>query len=183
MPSQRVGGGVFRSKDEFIEGANRILEEELSGYRFVSDQLVQITSEQEIVAIEEALAVPGALRPVHEHIKQAVVLLARKPEPDFRNSIKESISAIESVAKILAKKRKATLSDALSALSRKAQMHPSLKQGFEKLYGYTSDDDGIRHALLDEANLDMEDARFMLVSCSAFVNYLVVKAQKAGISL
>jgi len=62
-------------------------------------------------------------------------------------------------------------------------MHPSLKQGFEKLYGYTSDDDGIRHALLDEANLDMEDARFMLVSCSAFVNYLVVKAQKAGISL
>jgi len=36
---------------------------------------------------------------------------------------------------------------------------------------------------MDEPNLDIEDAKFMLVSCSAFVNYLVVKAQKAGIAI
>jgi hypothetical protein len=62
-------------------------------------------------------------------------------------------------------------------------MHPSLKSAFQNLYGYTSDANGIRHALLEEANLDFEDAKFMLVSCSAFVNYLVAKASKAGIGL
>ena len=36
---------------------------------------------------------------------------------------------------------------------------------------------------MDEPNLDQEDAIFMLVSCSAFTNYLIVKADKAGIEL
>jgi hypothetical protein len=72
---------------------------------------------------------------------------------------------------------------ALAAIEKKTTLHPSLKEAFQKLYGYTSDAQGIRHALMDEPNLDIEDAKFMLVSCSAFVNYLIVKAQKADIAL
>jgi hypothetical protein len=41
--------------------------------------------------------------------------------------------------------------------------------------------DGIRHALLEESTLDLDDAKFMLVSCSGFVNYLAAKAAKAGV--
>ena len=44
-----------------------------------------------------------------------------------------------------------------------------------KLYGYTSDEGGIRHAMLDEPNLTSADARYFLLSCTSFVNYL--KAQ------
>lgn len=62
-------------------------------------------------------------------------------------------------------------------------MHSDLKEAFKKLYGYTSDADGIRHALMDESNLDFEDAKFMLVSCSAFTNYLIAKAAKSNIKL
>lgn len=52
-------------------------------------------------------------------------------------------------------------------------MHPALNGAFQKLYGYTSDAGGIiRHALLEEDSLDFKDAKFMLVSCSAFVTYL-----------
>jgi len=44
------------------------------------------------------------------------------------------------------------------------------------LYGYTSDSGGIRHALSDEdVTPTFEDAKFMLVSCSAFINYLKAK--------
>jgi hypothetical protein len=75
------------------------------------------------------------------------------------------------------------LSPALDAIEAKTTLHSALKEAFKKLYGYTSDAQEIRHALTDEPNLDIEDAKFMLVSCSAFVNYLVVKAQKAGIAL
>jgi hypothetical protein len=71
----------------------------------------------------------------------------------------------------------------LRGTAERAKLHAVLKQAFQKLYGYTSDAQGIRHALLDEPTLDVEDAKFMLVSCSAFVNYLVVKVQKAGIKI
>jgi len=51
-------------------------------------------------------------------------------------------------------------------------LHPALREALEKLYGYAGDDDGIRHALSDKSDLDSHDAKFMLVACSAFVNYL-----------
>jgi len=146
-------------------------------------ELKNQTSEEEIAAIEQALAVPDSLKPVREHLKQSLTLLADKTNPDYRNSIKESISAVESLSKIVAKLPKTTLSPALAAIEKKTALHPSLKEAFQKLYGYTNDAQGIRHALMDEPSLDIEDAKFMLVSCSAFVNYLVVKAQKAGIAI
>ena len=52
---------------------------------------------------------------------------------------------------------------------------------FVAIYGYTSDADGIRHAMIDDSKCDFEDAKYMLVSCSAFVNYLIMKATKAGV--
>lgn len=50
------------------------------------------------------------------------------------------------------------------------------------MYGYTSDEDGIRHSLLEESTLKFMDAKFMLVSCSAFINFLIDKASEAGIT-
>ena len=60
-----------------------------------------------------------------------------------------------------------------------------LKEAFQRLYQYTSSAEGIRHAigLMEEPNLNYEDAKFMLVSCSAFINYLMSKASKAGIKM
>jgi hypothetical protein len=170
-------------RQTFIDSVNVMLKEELSGYRFVSGRIVQITSENEIVAIEQALALPDSLKPVREHLGQSLTLLSNRKAPDYRNSIKESISAVESLSKIISKQPKTTLGPALNAVEKKTKLHSVLKEGFQKLYGYTSDAQGIRHALMDEPTLDFEDAKFMLVSCSAFVNYLVVKAQKAGIAI
>ena len=49
-----------------------------------------------------------------------------------------------------------------------------MKAAFEKLYGYTSDASGVRHAgKLGGPDSTFEEAKFMLVSCSAFVNYLI----------
>ena len=55
------------------------------------------------------------------------------------------------------------------------KLHSAFRGALEKMYGYTSDARGIRHALREEPTLDSDDARFMLVSCSAFVNYLKTK--------
>ena len=166
-------------KNEMIAECNRVLEEELSGYRFVAGRLVPVSAEQEVQAIEHAInetstAFPGA----SQHLRTAIDLLAKKPKPDYRNSIKESISAVESLCITVTGEAKATLGKALKAIGSKAELHGALVGAFEKLYGYTSDADGIRHALLSEDHLEQEDAVFMLVACSAFVNYVIAKSAK-----
>jgi hypothetical protein len=72
---------------------------------------------------------------------------------------------------------KATLPDALKVLDQRGQVHPALREGFIKLYGYTSDEHGIRHAMLDRPTLDAADARFFLLSCTSFVNYLKARME------
>ncbi len=78
----------------------------------------------------------------------------------------------------------ATLGKALARLEGKIGKYPhSLRNAFNQLYDYTSGAEGIRHGLLGESHLDIEDAKFMLIACSAFINYLVAKADKAGMQL
>jgi len=167
----------------FMKACNSILERELSAYRFVGGKITQITSEAEISEIEEALKSSEPLKCVNTHLKRSLDLLADRKSPDYRNSVKESISAVEAICKLITKDKKATLGQALKKIEEKICLHPALKDAFRSLYGYTSDAEGIRHALLDEPNLSFEDAKFMLVSCSAFINYLINKASKAGIKI
>ena len=172
-----------KTNSEFMEACNEVLESELSAYRFVGEKITQITSEEEISEIEEALETP--LEPIKVHLGKALKLMSDRKSPDYRNSIKESISAVEAICRIISKNEKATLGQALKIVENKVGLHGALKKGFSSLYGYTSSADGIRHALglLEEQNLSFEDAKFMLVSCSAFINYLISKASKAGIKI
>jgi len=159
---------------------NTILEQELSAYRFVGGKIVRITSKEEILEIEKALDIPEPLKRVRIHLERALGLLADKKSPDYRNSIKESISAVEAICKLISGDEKATLDQALNKLETDFNLclHPALKKAFRSLYGYTSDEKGIRHSLLDEPNINFEDAKFMLVVCSTFINYFKEKASK-----
>lgn len=169
--------------DSFREECSRVLKREVSGYRFIGDTITQITAEEEVIEIAEALQGKRALETVVTHLKSALNLFSDRQSPDYRNSIKESISAVEAMSNLIVGKDKATLGEALKKITDKVALHPALLKSFNNLYGYTSDADGIRHALLKESKLDSEDAKFMLVACSAFINYLKVKASKAGIDL
>ena len=159
------------------------MKREVSGYRFIGDRIAQITAEEEVAEIEEALKGKQISEPAIIHLKSALELFSDRQSPDYRNSIKESISAVEAISNLIAGKDKATLGEALKKITDRVALHPALHKAFNNLYGYTSDADGIRHALLEESKLDSEDAKFMLVACSAFINYLKVKASKAGIDL
>lgn len=167
------------NRKELALFANTILEREMSGYRFVNAyELAPITHKVEIESIEEALSVPknAGLHGVRTHIETALSLFSQKPNPDYRNSIKESISAVESAAKLISGVPGGGLDAALEALGPQITIHAALKQGFLKLYGYTSNADGIRHSLLEKgSNAGFDEAKYMLVACSAFTNYLISK--------
>lgn len=170
----------------FKKFCNGIFEREFSGYRFIDNKISPITNENEIEEIENAINQSGhftSLKGANIHLKSALEKLSDKKAPDYRNSIKESISAIESVAKAISGNSKDSLAAALDKIKGKIKLHSALEKGFKQLYGYTSDSDGIRHALMEEHTCDFEDAKYMLVSSSAFINYLIIKADKAGLKL
>ncbi|MBU1626736.1 hypothetical protein KKB18_05135 [bacterium] len=69
--------------------------------------------------------------------KSLAFLFDRKnTEGKNRNSIKESISAVESVCKVISEDQKATLGKALNIIEKKVDLHNALKEGFQKIYGY-----------------------------------------------
>lgn len=161
--------------DRFRAICNVMLEREGAGYRFVGKRIRSITDPVEIEEIEEALRC--SLGPVAIHLDHALERLSARPKPDFRNSVKESISAVEALAGELAGKPKAKFSEAMAILERKGTMHGALRDAFESLYGYTSDASGIRHRLIEGDRVPtFNEAKFMLVACAAFVNYAMGEA-------
>lgn len=174
-----VKNAVYES-EVFKECCNESLEKEVSAYRIIDREVAEITDLNEISAIEQALEnTKGRFEGVHLHLKSALEKMSNKKNPDYRNSIKESISAVEALAKLISEEPKVELGKALKKLNEKLNLHKALIQGFLSLYGYTSDADGIRHAMLEESTVYYEDAKYMLVSCSAFTNYLIVKIERA----
>lgn len=81
--------------NRFMTACNVVLEKELSGYRFVDDMIVRITSDEEIVAVEEAVKIPDPFKGPRTQIRAALKKLADRKSPDYRGSIKESMSAVE----------------------------------------------------------------------------------------
>jgi hypothetical protein len=159
--------------DEARQAINAILEKQNAAYRFVGKTLAEITNQNEIQAIEEGIAHPET--PVRMHLEAALRMLSDRETPDYRNSIKESISAVEAACRLVSGDNAATLGGALKKVKN---LHPALSQAFDKMYGYTSDASGIRHSLIDDPNITYADAKFMLVACSAFVSYLKASAAK-----
>ena len=156
-----------------------MLEQEKSGYRIVAGEVAPITNKSEIETIEQAANTDYPS--VNQHIQKAVSLYADINSPDYENSIKESISAVEAICSIITgiTGKEATLGNTIKHLKdRGLHIHKAMESGFSSLYGYTSDENGIRHGGIDFKNAPAEDAKYMLVSCSAFVNYLIEKWSK-----
>jgi hypothetical protein len=134
---------LTHNRSGFTDSCNHVLKKELSEYRILNQTIVQITTEEEIVAIEEALASTDAFKSVNLHLATALKFLAEKQSPDYRNSIKESISAVEAFCKMIAEDDKATLGKALAIIEKQYNLHPTLKEAYSKIYRYASDAGGI----------------------------------------
>lgn len=150
---------------------NRVFEQFLVGFRFVGDVILPITDEKEIQAVKEALIQsPDA---VTEQLDKSMKFLASRENPQYAQSLQCSISAVESQCRILLNNNKLELGAALAELEKQGlKIHKALKKGFQTIYGFTSDENGVRHGGIEPSEVDANLAQFFLVACSAFVNYL-----------
>lgn len=159
--------------DDFVNSINSEFERLNYAYRFIDNNIVEITSKEEIESIENALKIEN--NGIKTHISTALQFLSQTT-PDYRNSIKESISAVGVMCREITSKN--TLGDALKYLESNGIRLPSQqKQGIVNIYNYANDSKtGIRHELLKEGyEAKYEDAIYMLVMCSAFINYIHAK--------
>lgn len=170
---KRNDGRTIEYCEAFVKKLNAEFERLHYGYRIVDKKVTPITSEMEIQVIEDAIS--ASKNNIKEHLSKAIALFADRESPDYVNSIKESISAVEAFCRELTGKD--TLGKAINELEKRGiKIQAQLKDGIKQLYAYTNQPDtGIRHSLMD-ANTDYRpsynEAYFMLVSCSAFINYL-----------
>lgn len=176
---------VHYYSDDFREKVNVVLQREVSGYRFVDRLIAPISSQIELDEIDAALQLGylyTSLQGANIHFETALAKLAHRTQPDYRNSIKEALSAVESTVRIIT--GASTLGDGLKRLENSGiVIDKQLKDGFEKHYAYSNNkSSGIRHSIIEEhKSPDFEDAKYMLVTCCAFINFLVGKMSKAGL--
>ena len=113
------------------------------------------------------------------HLRQAAEHINAQ---QYGDSITDSIHAVESVARVIDPKANKTLGPALDSIEQAGLLkHAALKAAFKKLYGYTSNEQGIRHALLDQdsAAVGLDEAMFMFGACASFAAYLAKKHRQA----
>lgn len=163
------------SYPKYAEIINKLFASNRVGYRLNATEalIMPITDDAETDSVESAAQ--SAADEVREHMRRAIRLFADRDNPQFAKSISESMLAAEAAANRLAGVSRKPLGDAVDALRNQGKLHGALAEGWKKLYGYTSQDGGIRHAMsADMIDPPQELAQYFLITCSAFVNLCAV---------
>ena len=156
----------------FAQELNEGFEKIRYGYRIINNHVSPITNAGEIEEIEKATN--EVSENVKEHLNKAVQYISDKANPDYRNSVKESLSAVEAFCYKYTNTN--ILTDSLKVLNKKGMLHPMLKDLFSTFYSYASaKNTGSRHGWADYENSfapTYYEAKYILVSCASFINYL-----------
>lgn len=164
--------------NDFINNLNECFESLNFGYRIVNGMVTDIITPVEINEVEQAEETSDEV--VANHLRQALVLYSQKPKPDYRNSIKEAISSVEALMRFHTGEN--TFGPAYTKIKSEITIHPQMQNFIQKVYDYTNQENtGIRHSkvVADTTYLPSADeAKLMLVLCSAIVNYFNSKFSK-----
>ena len=172
---------------EFGDSIKELFESHGAAYRLEISafdcQFVPCASKEQGDAVQQAFETlrEGGMEGATTHLRDAAGHINAS---QFADSISDSIHAVESAARVLDPKASKTLTPALNSLEKAGVLkHRALKEAFAKLYGYTSDEQGIRHALLDQnaADVGLEEALFMFGACASFAAYLTAKHRQVKI--
>lgn len=90
------------------------------------------------------------------------------PPVDPENSIKESILAVESAAKILFDRPK----DTLGQIAGDGLIDPDVGRLIKQAYGFISNRPGVRHGQVTESNESVEEATYFLDFAAITIRYL-----------
>ena len=156
--------------------------------RLVKGKFIIVRSPEEGETIETALS--GHFVEARTHIKKAVTLFSNREHPDYANTVKESVSAVESIIKELTEK---DIKSGLRQLVKdgilpkditvkqdgKPQKVNPFVDALEKHWDFANKTS--RHGLKSGESPPDEDAAYLiLVICAAVVNYIAARKDKSS---
>lgn len=134
---------------------------------------IPLHTKQMIDTVEELLQEKYGV-PLQSFKKAGTFLYDTQP-PDYLNSIKEAIVSVESLAKILRNKPKATLKDLIPELKTEHLAHPAMAKILESIYAIRGDEPNLVHGGTEQSDFGYAEAEFFLNTCASIIIYLVRK--------
>lgn len=116
------------------------------------------------------------LAPVRTQWLKAKNFIFSKPA-DYENSIKESISAVESCLMVLLQEPNGTL----GKIIKQAKLDPDIERLVSQAYGYASNKDFVRHGGTEESKLTKAEADFFLEFSASSIVYITSKLRRTDV--
>jgi hypothetical protein len=107
-----------------------------------------------------------------EHFSKAIAFLTG-PSQDLANSAKEATLAVESLAMLVTGRTKGTLGDSIKDLRSRGDLSSPLDRVIEALWGYSSEEPGVRHGKPSPPSLAERDATLVVNLAAAVVLFLL----------
>ncbi|MCH7691140.1 MAG: hypothetical protein IIA17_08875, partial [candidate division Zixibacteria bacterium] len=123
------------SAQRFVERCNTVLKQQCSAWQFVKGTIIPISNEIELEEISSAMEIP--FDSVRNQLQTALDCLSKRPVPDKRNCIKETISAVESLARKILDSKNETFGKLIPQLQKELYLHESNKETLRNYWKWT----------------------------------------------
>jgi|GEM_PF-2933116 len=164
---------------------NKALEQERSAFRLLNYKIVPITDAAEIKEITGAvqtLGEKGPLAEVQKHLAEALKNLGELQAPDYDLAILEIVRAVKSLAEVATAGKSGSIKDLIKLLDADEMLPKKFKSAMVGLFEL-GDQINNKHLFREsEFNIGLEEARFMVVTGSALINYLLSMIYRLNIN-
>jgi hypothetical protein len=156
----------------------RLFLEEALAYEF-SDGAVRRRGRKHTVELaSKSQVVLGApeLLSARQHFDKALQFFRHPTRPDFQNSVKEAVCAVEATGKVLfPMARAATLGDLIKwfGLTTVVAVPKALCQTLTGIYAFRNGAEGVAHGATTGGKVSSEVAEYVLAMCASQIIYLV----------
>lgn len=144
-------------------------------WRFSQPAEATISEARHLLVENESFAGPC------EQWEKALGHLGRRP-PDPENCIKDSIGALEGLARILSGSPSETLGQIIKPLAGRLGIHPALASAISNLYGYRSDEQAVAHGATAALQGLVLEAELVVHWSAAVVVYLTRKSAREALT-
>ena len=168
-----------RERGNLSEEINTLFKEEHLGFELRDGKVEKIGSGFIDARIKEARYLLKELefRGADEHFEKALKALNTRPNPDVENCVKDAVSAIESVGRIISGNEKAMLPNIIKDMAKEDLIPKPLDEAIQKVYAYRGNQPGVAHGLVGISKVTIDEAEFVLAMSAAIIIYLVKKKQ------
>ncbi len=153
------------------DGINLVDHKERFDAEFPIKTNVPEETKKMILSVEGLLL--GKYDSVLEQFQKGIKFLYHNTTPDALNSVKETVGAVEGLAKILLKQPSSTLGDLAKPLASNYMNHPAMEKIIHGIYGVASDVPGARHGAHRQTDFGFSDAEFILNVSASIILYLM----------